>query len=786
MSYDDFKGKLATFNEYIAAENQSLNVAGNYGDSTIVRVEIGGNMKQMICDLLAGKTPVMPQVQICLDFYLEVLIGMSPNALLTAKMQEARGALQAFNQHTGLEATLGRLNAIIGEAAAIASMINFCAKPINPKPIPNLIETVMGSFLGAGEAILNKLGRVIPDRASLCCQVLPPPISINTDAFIDGGLLDDIEKAFKAGIDIGPLVDDWLSQFNDIIDDFKRIIAFENDVANRAVEQNGLGGGRPGTDPLSVFPDLAPVPVLFQPANGAKATPLVTTKTNRHDTSLTETRYTVDVAVKFSEQMDPATITCRTANSPAPNNNGSYGTLRVFQGETELVWATTPQRTDEDYSRFMGTVLIDDPSNYTDIVFPFTVGPDGQNPQTTPTSRTGKLMVGSETINFTLNPALQATSGTGAVVGTQLPGQSPEETKLGLSNYDDIPTVMSNASDLFAVWKELRNYPIQKQNGETVENIFEVILDKDARALLAEGENYIAPVYTQVAEYDYCGNITGYKYEFTQGALESPDLATAAKLTDTLTVRPTVIGVYPTSNMTGVYIDQKITISFSQDMDESSFTLGDTRTTWKPNNTYASGDKIEYNGAEYTSQQNANKNHIPTISPSWWTKTSDAQVGAGKGSVRFKNVTDNNTYVDGGSLTYVNKTLTYTPPANLTAGKKYAIEIQGVNTSSLGDGSVKVSPVENASGLTMTHTFTSEFTVNAQGDASATNVTVTAQGSTVSLPRYEVAQLLLLSVTASDIGSMAWCTNEIGGATTVVYNGTNWVRMDNGNTVQAA
>ena len=86
----------------------------------------------------------------------------------------------------------------------------------------------------------------------------------------------------------------------------------------------------------------------------------------------------------------------------------------------------------------------------------------------------------------------------------------------------------------------------------------------------------------------------------------------------------------------------------------------------------------------------------------------------------------------------------------------------------------------------MTHTFTSEFTVNAQGDASASNVTVTAQGSTVSLPRYEVAQLLLLSVTASDIGSMAWCTNETGGATTVVYNGTNWVRMDNGNTVQAA
>tara|TARA_B100001964_G_scaffold143878_2_gene158533 strand:+ start:560 stop:2926 length:2367 start_codon:yes stop_codon:yes gene_type:complete len=788
MSYDDFKGKLGTFNEYIAADNQSLNVAGNYGDSTVVRVEIGGNMKQMICDLLAGKTPMMPQIQICLDMYLEVLIGMSPNNYLTAKMQEARAALQAFNQHTGLESTLGRLNAIIGEAAAIASMINFCAAPINPKPIPNLIETIMGSFLGAGDAILNKLGRVIPDRASLCFTTGPPP-GINTDAFIDGGLLDDIEKAFKSGIDISGLIEDWIAQFNDIINDFKRIIAFENDIANRATEQGGLGKGRPGAvDALITYPNANPTVVLFQPANGSKATPLVTTRANRHDTSLNETRYTLDVAIKFSEQMDPATITARTSGMSAPSQ-GTYGTIRVSQGGTELTWATDPQRTDSDNSRFMGTVLLDG-STYASVTIGITVGSDAQSSPTIPTSApsegTGKQMLGSQTVNFTCNPALAATSSTGSSIGMILPGQTPEDVKMSEANAPDLPTVMSNASNIFAVWKQLAGYPVQKQDGTVLENVFEAIFDADARALLVAGENYIAPVYTQVAEYDYCGNVTGYKYEFTQGALDSPDLVATAKLTDTLAVRPIVSGVYPTSGMTGVYIDQKITITFSQDMDESSFTLGDTRTTWDPNNTYALGDKTEYEGAEYTSANEINKNHIPSLSPTWWTKTSDAQIGAGKGSVRFKNVTDNNAYVDGGSLVYTNKTLTYTPPANLTAGKTYAIEVQGADTSALGGGSVKVSPVENSSGLTLANTFTSQFTINAQGNSSATNVTVTAQGSTVSLPRYEVAQLLLLSVTASDIGAMAWCTNDTGGATTVVYNGTNWVRMDNGNVIQAA
>ena len=65
MSYADFKNGLQSFNEYVKAENQSLNLAGSY-DNAVARVEIGPNMKQMICDLLAGKFPPrLPQIQFC-------------------------------------------------------------------------------------------------------------------------------------------------------------------------------------------------------------------------------------------------------------------------------------------------------------------------------------------------------------------------------------------------------------------------------------------------------------------------------------------------------------------------------------------------------------------------------------------------------------------------------------------------------------------------------------------------------------------------------------------------
>jgi len=791
MSYGDFKGKLATFNEYIAAENQSIDVESLYDDNAVVSVEIGGNMKTMICNLLAGKgLKPAPQIQICLDMNLnELLFIASGNAALMGALAACRSALQAFNQHTGLSATLARLNAVMGEAAAIASMINFCANPINPKPIPNVLETIMGSFLGAGEAILNRLGRVIPDRAKFCFDFSTG--TLNTDAFIDGGLLDDIRKAFDAGIDTSGLWEDWVAQLHSIADDFTKVIRLENDVAKAATENKGLGSHAPGAvDALQSFPDLPPEVVLFQPTGGGKVTPLTTTKVNSYDTSLTYTRFTFDVAIKFSERMDPDTVVARLANQSGLSQ-GTYGTVVISQAGTELVWATRPQNLDDSYSRYGGTVRIDNTSTYTTDTFAFYVGSNYQFSPTTPTSRTkddavGKQMINPKNINFTCNPAIQAVAGTGAFVGVALPGQSDEEQKLGTGNYPDLPTAMNNAQNIMALWKQLAGYPIQRQDGTILTNIFDAFLDDDTKALVAAGENYIAPVYTQVAEKDYCGNITGYKYVFTQGALETPDLVAADTLSTLLTERPIVLEVTPNSNATDILIDATIKLRFSQNMDSSTFTIGDTRTTWDPNITYVVNDIIEYVGKEYKSILTSNLNRIPSLNPLFWEAVTSAQTTAGTGTVRMIDTSLANKHVEGTiSYTSTNNTMTYTPSSNLIASHVYEIKVVGANTSTAD----KVSPIENISGVTMTNTFSSSFTVSATGASSGTGVVVTAAGSTVGLPQYTVAELLGLAVFAADTGSMAWCTNDNSSGslspTTVVYNGTNWVRVDNGFTISA-
>ena len=804
MAYSDFKGKLATFNEYIAAENQSINLEGNDTDDAVVKVEIGGNMKTMLCNLLAGNgLKPMPKVQICLDMNLNELLGIAAgNAALMGAMVACRSALQAFNEHTGLAATLGRLNAVIGEAAAIASMINFCANPINPKPIPNLLETVMGSFLGAGEAILNRLGRIIPDRASLCYDFTKG--KFNTDAVIDGGLLDDIRKAFEEGTDISALWEDWVAQLYAIRDDFARIIEFENNIARAATENKGLGGA----DPLQSHQDLPPTVALFQPAHGGTGTPLTTIRHNTYSNNgqgSNEERTTLDVAIKFSERMDPATVIAKVDDAAAPSAGGSYGTVRISQGGIELPWSTQPQRLDDTYSRYGGTVLL---NSYTanSTLFSFAVGNDqggycdggnaygtetpaqcgaGANtgtwiPATFPTSETGKQMINTKNINFKCNPPLEAVAGTESFVGAALPGQSEEEQKLAIANYPDLPTAMNNAQNIMALWKQLAGYPVQRQDGTILTNIFDSFLDDETKALAQVGENYIAPVYTQVAEKDYCGNITGYKYEFTQGSLETPDLVGVDTLSTLLTERPIVIQVTPNSNATDILIDAAIKLRFSQDMDSSTFSIGDTRTTWNPNVTYVGNDIIEYVGKEYKSIKVSNLNQIPSLTPSFWQAVTDAQTTAGTGTVRMIDTSDANKHVEGTiSYTSTNNTMTYTPSSNLIASHVYEIKVVGANTSTTD----KVSPIENISGVTMTNTFSSSFTVSATGASSGTGVVVTAAGSTVGLPQYTVAELEGLAVFAADTGSMAWCTNERNGACTVVYNGNHWVRVDNGVTI---
>jgi len=807
MAYSDFRDNLTTFNNYISAEKHSVGIEGTYGDNAVVRAEIGGNMKTMICNLLAGNgLKPMPQIQICLDMNLNELLGLaSANAALMGALGACRSALQAFNTHTGLSATLMRLNAVIGEAAAIASMINFCATPINPKPIPNLLETVMGSFLGKGEAILNKLGRVIPDRASVCFDFSTG--KLNTDAYIDGGLLQEIRDALEAGIDISALWEDWVAQLMSIADDFKRIIQFENDIANAAMEQNGLGGGTGDSLKPVTLPDSNPQVQIFQSgyastqfaADGTEVAPIIVTKIN-NATSTTSTKVTLDVVVKFSEKIDPASLTCRFADSSAPSS-GYYGTIRILggpeiNGSNERIWndsgvqAINPKPEGDGDTIFGGTVVLDT-STYQSSTFTFAVG--STNHDTTPlkpTSISGKEMLSIQAIQFTCK---EAVAGKGATnfIGTSLPDQTPEQQQKGIANYQDMPTAINNAQNILTIWNKLAGYPVQRTDGTILTNIFDAFLDDDSIALAAAGESYIAPVYTKVEEKDYCGNVIGYKYEFTQGSLETPDAIAAGTVTTLATERPRVLEIIPSSGDITVVIDTTVQVRFNQDMDFSTFSLGDTRTTWDPTKTYSIGDLVEYIGAEYTSAVDGNTNQIPPTSSNYWTVVTgnEAILTAGSGSVRFKNTTTNE-FEPGGTLSYSNKLLTYTPPNNLIANNVYQLTIIGQNTSSMfpgiGTSVDKVSPVENISGIAMASTFSSSFTINAAGNSTST-LTVSSAAGTIKTPSYTVAELNALAAfySANDQGSQAWCSNETGGACMVVYNGTNWIRIDNSNIIAA-
>ena len=247
----------------------------------------------------------------------------------------------------------------------------------------------------------------------------------------------------------------------------------------------------------------------------------------------------------------------------------------------------------------------------------------------------------------------------------------------------------------------------------------------------------------------------------------------------------------PNSGDITVVIDTTIQVRFNQDMDFSTFTLGDTRTTWDPTKTYSIGDLIEYIGAEYTSAVDGNTNQIPPTSSGYWTAVTgnEAILTAGSGSVKFKNTTTNE-FETGGTLSYSNKLLTYTPPNNLIANNVYQLTIIGQNTSSMfpgiGTSVDKVSPIENISGIAMASTFTSSFTINAAGNSTST-LTVSSAAGTIKTPSYTVAELNALAAfySANDQGSQAWCSNETGGACMVVYNGTNWIRIDNSNIIAA-
>jgi hypothetical protein len=208
----------------------SVNVDAGTGEVETTTTSV--SLREIICSLLAGGGIKLPNLQLCLKINLGRLLGIPgiPPELYKA-LTQAEAALDEFIAHTNIDNVLSRLNAAIAEFAAIANMINFCGTPINPKPIPNVLKEIFGSYLGAGKSILDKLGTMLDSNIGGCTS---------------GG-------GFNAGIFEGGI----LKSFGDVINEFGSIAnapqatinsltnelnAFASDIKNLVTLENNFSG----------------------------------------------------------------------------------------------------------------------------------------------------------------------------------------------------------------------------------------------------------------------------------------------------------------------------------------------------------------------------------------------------------------------------------------------------------------------------------------------------------------------------------------------------------------
>ena len=204
------------------------------------------SLREIICSLLAGNGILLPNLQLCLKINIGRLLGISgiPPELYKA-LEEAEEALDEFIAHTNIDNVLARLNAAIAEFAAIANMINFCGTPINPKPIPNVLENLFGSYLGAGKDLLDKLGTMFDSDVGGCTS----GGGFNAGIFQGGVLksLGDIIDEFGS-IANAPAntIDSLTNELKAFASDMQNLVEFENNFSG--TESNGGSSFTTGTE----------------------------------------------------------------------------------------------------------------------------------------------------------------------------------------------------------------------------------------------------------------------------------------------------------------------------------------------------------------------------------------------------------------------------------------------------------------------------------------------------------------------------------------------------------
>lgn len=199
MATDEFIGGLKDVNEYL--ERTTIEVPTNVDidptdkDNPVQVQKSSITLKELICSLLAGNGLKLGNLQVCIKVNLNRLLEtINENGLkdelgeLYGALEEANKAMDEFMEHTGIDEAFNRLNKIMSDIATISNLINFCATPINPKPIPNVLRQAFGSFTGNGKDILDGIGTMLDSDVGGC---IGGDGGVNFGIF-QGGALKDI------------------------------------------------------------------------------------------------------------------------------------------------------------------------------------------------------------------------------------------------------------------------------------------------------------------------------------------------------------------------------------------------------------------------------------------------------------------------------------------------------------------------------------------------------------------------------------------------------------------
>ena len=206
-----------------------INASQELGDyaNIVAKAQIPTDVKQIVCDILAGRGVFNPLegLSVCLnvaigDLLSDAGLGSASSALEEA-LNDLETGLNEFVEHTGVNNALGRINNAMNQVAAIYSMVNFCAEPMTAPNINTSLSNVIGSYTGAGKAILDALGAIGDSNISACVDGNG---NFNFNALDPSSLLARIKNA----LDVGDPLGDFVAEVRNTISQFRNLIDQEN------------------------------------------------------------------------------------------------------------------------------------------------------------------------------------------------------------------------------------------------------------------------------------------------------------------------------------------------------------------------------------------------------------------------------------------------------------------------------------------------------------------------------------------------------------------------------